>query len=110
MLGILTYSQQSYTIAWNPVVMEGTITYQVFLKKDDIETYIGETNLCEYTIDMSQYEEGLHVIGVRAKREYLGFISFSDINWSNENGEETPNPFVLEYYQAVPVPINLRLL
>jgi len=35
---------------------------------------------------------------------------YSTINWSNENGEATPNPFVLEHYIAVDAPKNLRLM
>lgn len=102
------YSQQDYTIAWNEVVMSGDITYEIYLKKNNIETLIGETDLLEYTINLE--DEGLYIVGVRTKRVFENNTTYSDMNWSNEDGVFTPNPFVLEYYLVVPAPINLRLM
>jgi len=43
--------------------------------------------------------EDSYIVGVRTKRVVNGIAYYSEINWSNVNGESTPNPFYLEYYQ-----------
>ena len=43
--------------------------------------------------------EDSYIVGVRTVRTVNGIKYYSEINWSNVNGESTPNPFYLEYYQ-----------
>ena len=53
--------------------------------------------------------EGKYAVGVRTKKSIDGQELFSEINWSYENGEMTPNPFIVGYYTSPAAPVNLRL-
>lgn len=53
--------------------------------------------------------EGKYLVGVSAVRLDNGeIVDESAINWSDTNGEYTPNPFGLRYYIPIPMPKNLR--
>lgn len=53
--------------------------------------------------------EGKYAVGVRTKKSIDAEELFSEINWSYENGEMTPTPFVVGYYTSPAAPVNLRL-
>ena len=93
-------------INWDAVtVSSGTISYEVGLKdSSDNVTILGETTELSYTFDVPSGDT--YVVGVRTKLILDSTTYYSDWNWSNIDGESTPNPFVL--LQAVPAPTNLR--
>ena len=102
------------TIAWDPVTQltDGSpipagdvITYEIF-KADEL---IGETAELQYTVTFDQ--EGEYKVGVRTKRQVAstGDIVYSEINYSDQNGESTPNPFVVRFIKPVQMAKNLRL-
>ncbi len=101
------------TIAYDevlPIELTDIISYQVWI--DSIMTGIvmaGETDLLEYTITFTQ--EGEYIIGVNTKRlvAITGDIVYSDMNWSNVNGVNTPSPFVVRYIKPIQSPENVRL-
>ena len=53
--------------------------------------------------------EGRYAVGVRTKKSIDGEELYSEINWSAENGVNTPDPFIAEYYTGPAVPVRLRL-
>ncbi len=106
------YSQQLYigtthTIEWDAVITpQGVISYEVWLKDvEGTEIYVTEISDTMYTVDISG-QEGIINIGVKTKLVYDSITYRSDINWSDVNGLETPDPFVL--WRAVPRVKNLR--
>lgn len=109
----IVYTNQT-TIAWDAVTklsdgsvipVEDTITYEVY--RGDV--LFGETSGLEYTITF--IEEGEYRVGVRTKRlvASTGDTVYSDMNWSDINGLETPDPFVVRFIVPVAEPRNLRL-
>ena len=70
---------------------------------------IGETDLLQYTITFTQ--EGEYIIGVSTKRivAIAVDIVYSEINWSNVNGVNTPFPFAVRYIKPILSPEGLRL-
>ena len=105
------YSQElvigtQQTISWDAVsVSQGTISYEVGLRdSSNSVTVLGETTDLSYTFDVPSGDT--YVVGVRTKLVLDGNTYYSDWNWSDVDGESTPNPFVL--LQAVPAPLNLR--
>lgn len=53
--------------------------------------------------------EGKYAVGVRTKKVIDGEELLSEINWSSENGVNTPDPLIVGYYVGPAVPVNLRL-
>jgi len=105
------YVGTSHTVAWDEVYEEGTISYEVWLRDANGDTYfVAETFDTEYTVDISNYG-GEMVVGVRTKQLLYDEMFYSEYNWSDVNGEETPNPFVLlPSSPVVPVPNNFRVI
>lgn len=103
------------TVAWDPVSDTGTITYEVFITPYPIvdpqnpgaHNLVGETAATDYTITFQT--EGKYAVGIRTKKSIDGEIFYSDINWSDENGVYTPNPFILGYYIPPDVVTNFRM-
>jgi hypothetical protein len=102
------------TIAWDPVISlaDGSpipagdvITYEIF-NPDEL---IGETTELQYTVTFDH--EGEYIVGVRTKRQVTstGDIVYSEINYSDQNGESTPDPFVVRFIKPVQMAKNLRL-
>ena len=102
------------TVAWDPVTLltDGSpipagdvITYEIF-KGDEL---IGETAEIQYTVTFDQ--EGEYRVGVRTKRQVAstGDIIYSEINYSDQNGDSTPDPFVVRFIKPVQMAKNLRL-
>lgn len=110
----------SATIAWDAVtVPDGVLTYLVYVKNVETGELLGtidtpngmataETANLQQALTFS--EEGRYYIGVASKRIPDGQTTalYSDINWSNVNGESTPNPFGVEHFVVPSMPLNLR--
>ena len=106
------YSQQLHigpihTIEWDAVISpQGVISYEIWLRDvAGTEIFVTEVSDTMYTVDISVYEDVLD-IGVDTKLVFNGVSYHSGINWSNINGEWTPDPFVL--WRAVRKVKNLR--
>jgi hypothetical protein len=84
---------------------EDVIPYEVFIG----EELIGETAELEYTVTFNQ--EGEYGVGVRTKRQVAntGDIVYSEINYLDQNGDSTPDPFVVRFIKPVQMAKNLRL-
>ena len=101
------------TIAYDevlPIEITDIISYQVWIDSSMTGiVMIGETDLLQYTITFTQ--EGEYIIGVNTKRivAITGDIVYSEMNWSNVNGMNTPFPFVVRYIKPIQSPENLRL-
>jgi hypothetical protein len=96
------------TVAWDavttladgmPIPAGDVVKYRVYLANHQTDpdkanpALLGETDLLDYTITLNT--EGRFVVGVQTVR-YDGAgveLEVSTINWSDVNGEETPNPF-----------------
>jgi len=103
------------SVAWNPVVDSGAISYQVYISPypvvdpldPDAHMLVSETTSTQAVVTFSG--EGKFAIGVRTKKEFEGETLYSDINWSFENGESTPNPFIVGRYLPPDAVLNLRV-
>ena len=103
------------TVAWDQVSDTGTISYEVFVAPYPLPDPLDlgtldppiETTALEATVSFSI--EGSFTVGVRTKKSIDGEILYSDINWSFENGVNTPNPFIVGYYIPPAAVLNLRL-
>ena len=103
------------TIIWDPVtslangdpVPAGWIVeYELFL--GDPEEALGITASPPFTVDVAW--DSHRKLGVRAVlKDPLGSTRYSQINWSDVNGEMTPRPFVLVRPQDPAVPSGLEL-
>ena len=92
----------------NPVPSDNSVKYRVYLANavtdpDKTNPSLLTTNpisALEYIITLNT--EGKYYIGVSAVRYDSTGAEIadteSDINWSDTNGESTPNPFGLVYY------------
>ena len=113
------------TIAWDatttlidgqPIPAGAIIKYNVYLSNADTDPdKINPIKLNAEPIDALQYvvtlnTEGKYIAGVKALRfDAAGAqVSESDTNWSDVNGDMTPNPFGLVHYIAPEPPGNLR--
>jgi hypothetical protein len=102
----------------NPVPADNSVKYRVYLANavtdpDKTNPSLLTTNpisTLEYIITLNT--EGKYYIGVSAVRYDSTGAEIadteSDINWSDTNGESTPNPFGLVYYIKMGAPKNLR--
>lgn len=112
------------TVAWNAVetLIDGSplpagsiIKYEVYLanattdpqKTNPVKLTDPAISELEYTLTLNS--EGKYFVGVCAVR-FDGEIEVgrSEINWSDINGEQTPNPFGLIHYFSPAIPTNLR--
>lgn len=111
------------TVAWDAstILVDGSaipanhsVKYKVYLANavTDPEksnpALIEETDQLQSTITLNV--EGKYFVGVSATRydENGVLLNESEINWSDINGEMTPNPFGLAHYLLVAPPANLR--
>lgn len=107
------HSGGKVTIQWHEVskIKEtDIISYVVYVKNKatNSEKIYKETNALEMVVDLN--EEGEYYLGVSAKRETANkFIVESDINWSDTNGEHTPNPFGVRFYVEPGIPKGLTI-
>jgi hypothetical protein len=107
------------TVAWDevaPLEPSDVIAYEVFRSpfpitgdRQDPADHESLGELTPTSMSITFAVEGDYVIGVRTVRMVSGGeIVYSDINWSDENGEFTPNPFIVKFYKAIQRPKNLR--
>lgn len=111
------------TVAWDAVTVleDGTalpaddvVKYRVYLANEKTDpdkanpALLGETDLLEYTITLNT--EGRFWVGVQSVRyDSAGVeLEVSTINWSDTNGEYTPNPFGIFHHVPPGKPKNLR--
>jgi hypothetical protein len=107
------------TIAWDEStsvgVLPGTFSYEVFTIPEGLDktveanwVSVGEVSALIETVTFTV--EGKHIVGVRTKRILADGTTnlFSDVNWSDENGVNTPDPFVVFYAINPSEPPNLR--
>ena len=91
------------TIGWNavstlangdPIPAEDSVEYEVSLMKlpDGEPVVLGRTATLNYVVTIP--DEGEYIVAVAAVRLCAdGTESVSELNWSNVDGESTPNPF-----------------
>lgn len=94
----------------NPIPDGDIIEYEVWLRDGIGNEYsIGTTSDLSFSIIVA--EEGTYTAGVGTVRTIngMGEVSYSDINWSDVNGEWTPSPFVLRYIVPPSSVKNLRI-
>jgi len=113
------------TVAWDAVTTlddgsavpaNNTVKYRVYLSNADSDPDKASPALLtaepitalEYTLTLNA--EGRYLVGVQAVRydENSTEVGTSTINWSDTNGEATPNPFGLLHYLPPAAPANLR--
>ncbi len=115
LIGQVVIRQSSIDITWkaSAAIVGSTITYEVVRApvgdKVNLEI-VGETATIDYTISFIS-NEGEWVVGVRSVRtvDSNGVRVLSAINWSDENGVFTPDPFIVRWYAPADVPEDLRL-
>jgi hypothetical protein len=103
------------TVEWDPVSDTGAISYEICVSPYPVSNPLGpgvhtlvlETSATEAVVTFPS--EGKYAVGVRTKKLIAGEEPFSKINWSCENGEMTPNPFIVGYYTGPAAPVKLRL-
>jgi hypothetical protein len=117
------HTANQVTIAWDAYATDlqpgDKITYKVYSKK----LPNGEEKLLKeftgLTATITFISEGRYIVGVSTVRgvDENGDGNFdpateqileSEINWSDTNGENTPNPFGLRYFVNPGNPKNLR--
>ncbi len=106
----------SATIEWDavmqlangdPIPTDWILEYEVFLS--DPETFIGI--ITETSIDIPVTWSSHRYIGIRSVMTEDDGVTIhrSDINWSNVNGAQTPDPFILCESQVPAAPLGLRI-
>ena len=100
------------TVAWDPsekIADTDVISYILYFKivGTDIPILAGETADLEFIFTF--VDEGKYYLGVSSKRLVAdGETLESEINWSDVNGESTPNPFGVKFYVKPGQPKNLH--
>ena len=115
LLGQEVYYANQVTVEWDPVSDSGAISYEVYVSPYPVvdpldlgaHTLVLETTATEAVVTFQA--EGKYAVGVRTKKSIAGEELFSEINWSHENGANTPNPFIVGYYTGPAAPVNLRV-
>ena len=114
LLGQTIVRQNPVTVEWDQVLPMGDdiISYDIFVAP--IGDYasaqlMGTTDLLEMEVTFP--DEGDWVVGVRTVRTIIsnGEVLYSDINWSDQNGESTPNPFTARWFIVPGAPSNFRI-
>ena len=115
LMGQEVYYANQVTVEWDPVIDSGAISYQVYVSPYPVvnpldpgaHTLVLETTEAEAVVTFQA--EGKYTVGIRTKKSIDGEELFSEINWSYENGVNTPDPFIVGYYSDPAAPVNLRL-
>jgi len=110
------------TIAWNEVTTDiggDTITgvlYEVYIlqngaDKTDESLWILSTvtSQTSATISFAGLPTGEYLLGVRSMYNVGETTLYSEMNWSDVNGEMTPDPFVIVYAKPPVTPEGLRI-
>ena len=109
------------TIAWDAVTTDiggdpiSDVMYEVYLlpngaDRTDESLWISSvvTTLTEATVSFAGLPIGEYIIGVRSTYNVGETVLYSEMNWSDVNGEMTPDPFVVVYAKPPSVPMGLR--
>lgn len=108
------HTADQITIMWNAnaqVVAPDVLTYGVYKRMlpSGQPVFVEETDTLTSTITFDV--EGRYTVGVTSIR-YVGGAEGerleSSVNWSDENGASTPNPFGASYFVIPNPPLNLR--
>jgi len=113
---ITWHTANQITVAWDAVTTvtaPDILKYGVYTKMlpGDATVFLGEQDGLSAVITFEI--EGKYIIGVTSVR-YVDVGTpeekrlESEINWSDENGENTPDPFGSSYYITPGPPKNLR--
>jgi len=111
------HTANQITVAWNAVTTvtaPDVLKYGVYTKRlpNDAPVFFGEQDALSALITFEA--EGKYIIGITTIR-YVDQGApdeqrlESEINWSDVNGESTPNPFGSSYYTTPESPKNLRI-
>jgi len=112
---ITWHTANQITVAWDAVTTvtaPDVLKYGVYTKilPNGEPVFLHEQDTTVVTITFQA--EGKYIIGVTSVR-YVGGAEGerleSVVNWSDENGENTPNPFGSSYYIIPDNPKNLRI-
>ncbi len=118
--GGLAYGQEvvykdQVTVYWDAVTPTGgSMEYELFLAAHPVvapqdpsaHASLVVTDQLEWTVDVDW--NTTKAIGVRAVMTMPDASQkYSDINWSDVNGEGTPNPFLLVSVQSPAMPLGL---
>lgn len=93
----------------SPVPAEDSVVYEILVRKlpDGAEQILGRTSDLTYTVTIPS--EGEWAVGLKAIRITSGGDEYpSEINWSTEDGEATPNPFSVIYMLPPAMPTGLE--
>ncbi len=101
-------------MAWDPVSDSGVISYQVYVSPYPVvgpldpgaHFLVLETTETDAVVTVQA--EGKYAVGIRTKKSIDGEELYSEINWSYENGVNTPDPFIVGYYIRPDAPVNLN--
>ncbi len=108
------HTANQITVAWDAnttVIAPDILKYGVYTKMlpDGSPVLLHEQDTTVVTITFQA--EGRYIIGITSVR-YIGSIDGerleSVVNWSDVNGENTPDPFGASYYIVPNPPLNLR--
>jgi hypothetical protein len=112
---IIIVTPDQKTVSWdaNPSNEMFDVTYEVFIlpsgKDREVESnwqLVGSTEGLQMAITFTV--EDKYIVGVRCYREVGGEFIYSSVNWSDVNGEWTPEPFVILYAVTPFMPKGLR--
>lgn len=105
------------TVQWDAVAETGgAIGYEVYVSDHPVvdpqdpnkHTSLGVTPGLEFVVDIAWNSQ--RAIGVRSIMTLPdATMRYSDINWSDSNGEGTPSPFLLVSVQSPAMPIGLGI-
>jgi hypothetical protein len=110
------HTANQVTVEWNvvtDVVAPDVLKYAVYTKRlpNGEPVLLGEQDTLTAVITFEA--EGKYIIGVTTVRYVdVGLVTEerleSEVNWSDVNGENTPNPFGGRFYEPRNPPKNLR--
>ena len=131
MFGFTWHTANQKTIGWDAVakVKAGDNYVYIVYQKDESGANEGSVAVVPFgtnTYTITLTNEGSYYVGVAVERtvdtnddgtiddldkdaEGNFTVLTSDINWSDVNGVNTPNPFGLKYFVAPEVPVNLHV-
>jgi hypothetical protein len=118
LLGQTVHYTDSVVVAWDEVTQleDGTpvdpaaISYEVYYAPlGDKASLILAATVTALSATVTFPSEGDWLIGVRTVRTVGADQVYSEINWSDENGAATPDPFIVRFLKAPGAVSNLRV-
>ena len=113
------------TIGWDAVTMmdngepipaDNTVKYRIYMTNATTDpdktnpVVVTETDQLQHTLTINT--EGKYIVGIASVRYDAGGVEVSEsvVNWSDVNGELTPNPFGLVHYVPLLPPTGLHVV